>query len=348
MILEKLQECISLRSTAALPYAERLRDLRLRRVGKLHPDYAQSLGYLAGLYRKRTDFAMAEALRLEQLEILEKVLGRHHPEFKESRWQLRRLHESPGEPERRTWRLSDADGVKQLWMLFEERSKQAGSLLGRSSSTEEAPHPVEMALQEAVEACVAQEIVVLMHSNRHSEALPWAERARDLVMRRVGKLHSDYASALNHIAGLYHYMEDFDKSAATLKEEVEIREKVSGRTDPSVAECLQELAEVRCKMGDLACAEPLMREAMVILKKVSGRGDMDFMMSVTHLFQLYHEMGDLEGCQRLLLLSEKPGKKDGFSELFAPLMRHLPGSWLWKGPIAGMCEGTPCLCGNQA
>ncbi|MBK7694521.1 MAG: tetratricopeptide repeat protein [Saprospiraceae bacterium] len=49
--------------------------------GKEHPDYANSLDLLAGLYQKMGNYGKAEPLFLENKDIVEKVMEKNHPDY---------------------------------------------------------------------------------------------------------------------------------------------------------------------------------------------------------------------------------------------------------------------------
>ena len=53
-------------------------------LGENHPDYATSLNNLAVLYQARGDYAKAEPLHRQALEIRKRVLGENHPDYAEA------------------------------------------------------------------------------------------------------------------------------------------------------------------------------------------------------------------------------------------------------------------------
>src|SRR5262245_13214251 len=62
--------------------------------GQNHPDYADSLNNLAGLYESKGDYARAEPLYLEARDLCRKLLGENHPDFAASLNNLAVLYES--------------------------------------------------------------------------------------------------------------------------------------------------------------------------------------------------------------------------------------------------------------
>ena len=66
-------------------------------MGEEHPDYATSLNNLAGLYKSMGEYAKAEPLYRQALEIRRRVLGEEHPDYATSLNNLAVLYESMGE-----------------------------------------------------------------------------------------------------------------------------------------------------------------------------------------------------------------------------------------------------------
>jgi tetratricopeptide (TPR) repeat protein len=63
----------------AIPLAERALGIGEKALGPVHPDVAQALNNLAGLYDTKGDYAKAEPLYQRALQIWEKALGPEHP-----------------------------------------------------------------------------------------------------------------------------------------------------------------------------------------------------------------------------------------------------------------------------
>jgi hypothetical protein len=65
----------------ALPVAREVCSLVRQSVGERHPDFAQSLDNLAGLYLALGDHAAALPLARQVLEVRRAALGEQHPDF---------------------------------------------------------------------------------------------------------------------------------------------------------------------------------------------------------------------------------------------------------------------------
>jgi tetratricopeptide (TPR) repeat protein len=75
----------------AEPLYEQALELSQRNLGENHPDVANSLNNLAGLYYSLADNTKAEPLYLQALELCERVLGENHPNTITIRKNLKRL-----------------------------------------------------------------------------------------------------------------------------------------------------------------------------------------------------------------------------------------------------------------
>ncbi len=85
-------------------------------LGENHPDYAQSLNNLASLYEAMGDYAKAEPLYRQALEIRKRALGENHPDFAESLSNLARctrpwvITRRPSRSTARPWRSQEGAG----------------------------------------------------------------------------------------------------------------------------------------------------------------------------------------------------------------------------------------------
>ncbi len=71
--------------------------IREKVLGPEHPDVAQSLNNLAGLYHAQEKYTKTEPLINRALKIREKVLGPNHPDVGITVWWMAALYESQGD-----------------------------------------------------------------------------------------------------------------------------------------------------------------------------------------------------------------------------------------------------------
>ncbi|WP_375506187.1 tetratricopeptide repeat protein, partial [uncultured Nostoc sp.] len=69
--------------------------LRHKLLGEEHPDVAQSLNNLAGLYNSQGRYSQAEPLYMQALDIFERRLGTNHPDTITVRNNLAHLRDRP-------------------------------------------------------------------------------------------------------------------------------------------------------------------------------------------------------------------------------------------------------------
>jgi CHAT domain-containing protein len=81
----------------ALPLVERALEIRGKVLGTEHPEVAQTLNNLAGIYKDKGDFAKAEPLFLRALTIWEKSLGPEHPHVATALNNLANTYHSKGD-----------------------------------------------------------------------------------------------------------------------------------------------------------------------------------------------------------------------------------------------------------
>ena len=90
---------MSRRATTPRPCPSAARRWRstARRLGEGHPDYAVSLNNLADLYRAKGDYAAAEPLYRQAMEIRRAALGEGHPDYAASLNNLALLYQAMGD-----------------------------------------------------------------------------------------------------------------------------------------------------------------------------------------------------------------------------------------------------------
>lgn len=113
-----------------------------------------------------------------------------------------------------------------------------------------------------------QRAVQLRNADRFGEALPYAERAAELIRTIVGDQHPDYAVALEQTAHLYDDLRRFADAETAYKTTLAIRERVYGRDHKTVAASLHNLGDVYGKMGRYPEGEALLRRSVEIEEKL--------------------------------------------------------------------------------
>lgn len=123
-------------------------------------------------------------------------------------------------------------------------------------------------------------------SRRESEAVSNARGRIALAAQTFGKLHPDYATALNQLALLFIMQGEPDAAEPLLREALQVRRQSLGAAHPDFATNLSSLGGLLWARGDLEGAEPLLRQAVEIRSSALGVGHPKSVVSLNSLDQL--------------------------------------------------------------
>jgi len=345
----------------AIPYAERVLQIREKALGKEHPDVAVSLSNLAGLYWATGRYAEAEPLLKRALAIREKVLGKNHPDVAQSLNNLAVLYRDTG-------RYAEAEPLYQRALQIREKAlgkehpdvavslNNLAGLYWATGRYAEAEPLYVRALQIAEKDLgkdhleVARSLnnlaVLYRETGRYAKAEPLAQRALQIAEKDLGKDHPHVASSLNNLAGLYSDTGRYAEAEPLYQRSLQIREKSLGKDHPDVASSLNNLAELYRDTGRYAEAEPLYQRALQIWQKVLGKDHPDVASSLNNLAELYRDTGRYAEAeplyQRSLQIREKSLGKDhphvasslnNVAELYRDTGRYAEAEPLLKGAL---------------
>jgi len=240
-------------------------EIRGELLGENHPDYATSLGNLAGLYQYLGDYAKTEPLLRKALEIRKRALGENHPDYATSLNNLASLYQDTG----------DYAKAEPLYRQALEIRKRA---LGENH------RDYAQSLNNLAELYRAM--------GDYAKAEPLYRNALEIHRRALGENHPDYATSLNNLAMLYNGMGDYAKAEPLYRQALEICKKTLGENHPDYARSMNNLGLLYLDMGDYAKAEPLCRRALEICKRALGENHPDYAMTLNNLAGLYQAMGD--------------------------------------------------------
>jgi tetratricopeptide (TPR) repeat protein len=225
---------------SAKPLFERALAIREKILGKEHPDVANSLNNLAGLYRSQDDYEQAKPLYERALAIKEKVFGKEHPDVANSLNNLAALYYYQGDYERAK-------------PLYEHSLAIKEKVFGKE-------HPdVATGLNNLAELYRTQ--------GSPEQAKPLFERSLAIKEKVFGKEHPDVANSLNNLAGLFYSQGNYERVKPLFERSLAIHEKVFGGEHPLVATSLNNLALLYKTQGDYERAKPLYERALKILNK---------------------------------------------------------------------------------
>jgi tetratricopeptide (TPR) repeat protein len=252
----------------------------------LKTDLAASLDWQGSLYRSRGQYAKAEPLFVQSLEILEHHLGANH--------------------------LSVATSLNSLAGLYRRKGyfDKAEPLYLRSLQIME--H--HLGADHLSVAISLNNLAGLYESQgRYSEAEPLYLRSLKIIERHLDAEHSSVALSLNNLAGLYASQGRRSEAEPLFVRSIEILEHHLGADHPSVATSLNNLAGLYESQGHYSKAEPLYVRAFEIDKRSYGTDHPDVANDLNNLAGLYSTQGRfseaeplyVEGLRILSQLSEK-------------------------------------------
>jgi CHAT domain-containing protein/tetratricopeptide (TPR) repeat protein len=219
------------------------------------------------------NYAQAEPLLKEALEINRKALGEDHPDFATSLNNLATLYDSMG-------------NYTQAEPLLKQAMEIRRKILG-----EDHPHFAQ-SLNNLAE--------LYRSMGNYTQAEPLLKQAMEIRLKALGEDHPSFAISLNNLALLYFLMGNYTQAKLLLKKTMEIWRKALGEDHPSFATSLNNLAELYSLMGNYTQAELLLKKTMEIRRKTLGEDHPDFAQSLNNLAGLYTSMGNYTQAEPLL------------------------------------------------
>jgi CHAT domain-containing protein/tetratricopeptide (TPR) repeat protein len=291
----------------AVQAAQQALAIRKEVLGERHPDYAQSLHNLAGLYQAVGDYGKAEPLFRQALAITKEALGDKHPLYATGLYSLAVLYQQMGDYAQaeplcrralaiRKEALGDkhplyATSLHNLAHLYQEMGDyaQAGPLCRQALAI----HKQALGDKHPSYAQSLNSLALLYEAmGDFAQAEPLHRRALAIRKEALGDKHPDYATSLNNLAHLYQEMGDFAQAEPLHRRALAIRKEALGDKHPLYAQSLDNLAGLYQEMGDYAKAEPLHRQALAIRKEALGEKHPDYAAGLNNLALLYRAMGD--------------------------------------------------------
>lgn len=223
---------------------------------------------------QRAQYADAEALYRQALEIREQIQGPEHLDVAISLSNLTRLY----------W-----DQVKFI---------QAEPLFLRSLSIREqalGPHHPDVA------ASLNDLAMLYKAQDRYDQAEPLFLRALAIRNSALDPEHLDIATTLNNLAMLYFNQERFGEAEPLFLRAFSISQRVLGPEHPHVANCLNYLAGLYHVLARYTEAEALFLRALSICETALGPEHPDVATGLNNLALLYSDLDDFSKSEPLFL-----------------------------------------------
>ena len=220
------------------------------------------------------DYAKAEPLYRQALEINKDNFGEEHPTVARSLNNLALLYQTMG----------NYDKAEPLLRQSLDIYK---NILGEN-------HPDY--------ATLLNNLASLYHDKGdYAKAEPLFKQALEIGKEVLGENHPDYATSLNGLASLYCDKGDYTKADFFFNQALKIRKEVLGDKHPDYATTMDGLASLYKDMCDYAKAEPLYMQALAIYKEAFGEKHPDYAVSLSNLALLYKDMGDYAKAEPLYM-----------------------------------------------
>ena len=225
------------------------------------------------MYHDLGDYARAEPLFREAIEIEQRTGDRNNPTNYTTLNNLARVYQA----------LGDYARAEPLY-------RRALEISGANTAEKHPRHAVRLNNLGGL----------YLEMGDYAKAEPLLQRAREISKRTLGENHPEYVATLNNLAELFQQAGDYAKAEALLREAVAITTRALSENHPLYATSLNNLAWLYRAMGDHARAEPLIRRALEIRRRAIGENHPLYLNSLASLGSVCHAEGDYANAETLL------------------------------------------------
>jgi tetratricopeptide (TPR) repeat protein/CHAT domain-containing protein len=264
-------------------------------LGENHPYYAGGLDSLGTLYFQTGNYSRAEPLYRQAIKIKQRALGKNHPDVATTSQNLALVLAQMGDTSeseflmRRSLEMFRRALGEEHPIVVATRDLLVRLDLARGffPSPPTAAEKLEIELNE-----LHQKIDGLRSEGRFGEAIPLAEKQRDVVQELEGDETPRFAIALNDLGLLYLKMGNYVASETLLRQSLEITKRTSGEGSEEYSRSLNNLATVLRATGDYAAALPMAQKALEIVRTSLGEDHPAVATTMNNLSGLYMAMGN--------------------------------------------------------
>lgn len=219
----------------------------------------------ARIYRRKKDFDSAEIWFIKSKESWENTLGKYHPIYLNSIYQLGLMYREMHQYKKAVDAFLD---LKQN--LNESVSRKDSSYL----------------------ECLNSLGLCYLDLEKFSKAELILTEAYDNLYDSSGRIHPLASNTLNNLALLYKKTAQFEKAVSSLKEVLKIREKSIGKRNLIYTISLGNLASLYKEIGNYENAEDYYLEAFNLRREIFGENHVYTLGSLENIAGLYREMGN--------------------------------------------------------
>jgi tetratricopeptide (TPR) repeat protein len=267
--------------TQAEQYFTKALTIRERTLEQNHPDIAQNLNDLAGVYHHQGMYGQAELLYQQALTMQEQSLGLEHPIIARTLNNLALLNDN------------------------QEKYTQAEELHRRALAIrEKALGPKHV---ETMKSLVNLARVYRLQK-RYAEAEPLFVRALTIREEVLGPEHPDTAITLNGLGLLYNLQEKYTEAEPLLMRALTIRAGTIGSGHPRNVPTLKALAIIYLYQEKYIEAEQLLRRALQIQETTSWIAFTDLVASfreLAHIYESQEKYAEADSLYQLVIAIHK-------------------------------------------
>jgi hypothetical protein len=196
------------------------------------------------LYKSLGNYAAAEPLYRQALEVRRTALGEAHPDFAQSLNNLAELYRATG-------------NYAAAEPLYRQALEVWRAALGEA-------HPD---FAQSLNNLAALDGVL----GNYAAAEPLLRQALEVWRAALGEAHPHFATSLNNLAQLYRVMGNYAAAEPLLRQALEVRRTALGEAHPDFATCLNSLAAVFIATGRASEALRLMEQAAAVDDRIIGQ-----------------------------------------------------------------------------
>lgn len=279
---------------------------------------AQELNQEALKLYREGKYNTAIPLMERLLVIVEKVLGKEHPDVATSLNNLAEIYRTQGKYEQAQPLYLRSLAIYEK-ILGKEHPYVATILnnlallyyLQGNYQQAEQYHLRSLAIREKAlgkeHPDIAQSLNNLAQLYRvqgnYQQAVPLSVRSLAILEKVLGKEHPDVATSLNNLSILYFLQGNYQQAEQIYLRSLAIREKILGKEHPDVAQSLNNLAELYRVQGNYQQAQRFYLRSLNILEKFLGKEHPDVATNLNNLALLYHSQGNYQQAEQLYLRS---------------------------------------------
>ncbi len=289
--------------------------LLIKREEMAFPEAAELL-YKAGCYlRERAQYAEAEPMLRQALEIRERLYGLLHLAVAESLNELGSLSQAQGNYSMAQAQYQQALSIRE--QLLGHEHAQVAAILNNMAVLYHAQAKYDLAEScyrrtlsiridtlgahhPQVADCLDDLAILHYTQGKYMQAEPLYQRSLAIREQFLGTRHPDVAESLNNLAVLYRTQKRYDLAEALYLRALDILEEAKG-DHPHLAFCLHNLAKLYQTQGKYTQAEPLYQRSLKIREHILGKIHPDVAQNLANLGVLYMAQEKYSQAEPLLL-----------------------------------------------